>query len=147
MPYFLDGDNVVGTVLGHRTAAGDREALAREIADRLRRTQARVVLFFDGAGERLSLGPLVVRFAGAISADDAIVREISRASQPGETTVVTADRELARRARDAGAVVMSPKDFWDRFGQAPARTSARDEPRVDVEEWLQWFSDEANRER
>lgn len=147
MPYLLDGDNIVGAALGRRGAAGDREALAREISDRLRRTRAKVILFFDGAGAPLSLGHLVVRFSGAISADDAIVRETSRAAQPAETTVVTADRALARRARDAGAAVMSPEDFWNRFGSGAPAAPKRDETRVDVEEWLRWFSDESNRAR
>ncbi len=147
MPYLLDGDNLVGTALGRRGAAGDREALTREISDRLRRTHAKVILFFDGAGAPLSLGHLVVHFSGAISADDAIVRETSHAAQPAETTVVTADRELARRARDAGASVMSPDDFWNRFGSSASAVPKRDETRVDVEDWLRWFSDEANRER
>jgi YacP-like NYN domain len=146
MPYFLDGDNLVGSALGRRSAAGDREALAREISDRLRRTHAKVILFFDGAGAPLSLGNLVVRFSGAISADDAIVRETSRAAHPAETTVVTADRELARRAKDAGAAVMSPDGFWKRFGSGARAAPKRDETRVDVEEWQRWFSDEANRE-
>ncbi|HLN80686.1 MAG TPA: NYN domain-containing protein, partial [Thermoanaerobaculia bacterium] len=125
----------------------DRDALVAEISDRLRKTRAKIVLFFDGTGNALSLGNLAVRFAGATSADDAILREISRAPRPRETTVVTADRDLARRARDAGAVAVSPQDFWKRFGSAEAPSARRpEETRVNVEEWLEWFSDETNRD-
>jgi hypothetical protein len=62
--------------------------------------------------------------------------------------VVTADRELARRTRDAGGRASTPAEFWRRFG-AEARPPARPggEPRVDVEEWLEWLSDDRNRER
>ena len=147
MPYILDGDNLVGTARRRRAEGEDRDALVAEISDRLRKTRAKIVLFFDGTGNALSLGNLAVRFAGATSADDAILREISRAPRPRETTVVTADRDLARRARDAGAVAVSPQDFWKRFGSVEA-PSARvpEETRVNVEEWLEWFSDETNRD-
>jgi len=147
VPYLLDGDNLVGSALGRRGSSGDREPLVREISDRLRRTKARVVLFFDGAGDPLTLGNLSVRFSGVVSADDAIVREVGRTSPPRAATVVTADRELARRARDAGALAVSPEEFWNRFGVEPRSGGKQGaEPPVDVEEWMRWFSDEENRD-
>jgi len=147
VPYVLDGDNLVGTE--HRGAgrAEARDALVSEIAERLRRTRASVVLFFDGAGRSLSLGNLSVRYAGPASADDAIVREISRARRPRETVVVTADRELARRARDAGASTMSPADFWKKFGSGYPEPDRPGETRVDVEDWMTWFEAERNKNK
>lgn len=145
MPYFLDGDNLVGTARGRRPAAGERDSLVSEIADRLRRTRARVVLFFDGAGKSVSLGSLSVRFAEAASADDAIVREIARSSRPRETTVVTADRDLARRSRDAGATTMSPADFWKRFGAGEPGSARPGDTPVDVDDWEQWFANEGDK--
>lgn len=146
MPYLVDGNNVVGAEHGGAASADGRDALVREIADRLRATQARVVLFFDGRGDSLSLGSLSVRYSGASSADDAIVREVGRSSRPQEMIVVTADRDLARRTRDAGGRVTSPSDFWKRFG-APARDPrpASGDARVDVDDWLKWLSDDRNR--
>ena len=145
MPYLLDGDNLVGAALGRRGEA-ERDALVSEIAGRLRRTKARVVLYFDGSGRASSLGSLSVRFSGASSADDAIIREVAGSREPRETTVVTADRELARRARDAGAKVVTPAEFWRRFG-AEAKGSARpDEKPVDVEDWMRWFAERGGRE-
>lgn len=147
MPYVLDGDNLVGTARRGRAAAEDRDALIAEISDRLRKTRAKVILFFDGTGTPVSLGDLAVRFAGAMSADDAIVREISRAGRPRETTVVTADHGLARRVRDTGARAISPQDFWRQFGSTAAPSPSRaSETRVDVEDWLNWFADDANRD-
>jgi YacP-like NYN domain-containing protein len=148
VPYLLDGNNVIGAERGGRASNEDRAALIREVSDRLRSTRARVVLFFDGAGDPLSLGSLAVRFAGAATADDAILREVTRSLRPQELTVVTADRELARRTRDAGGRASTPAEFWKRFGteaRSPARPGG--EPRVDVEEWLEWLSDDRNRER
>jgi hypothetical protein len=98
-----------------------------------------VVLFFDGVGAGVSLGNLSVRFAGAVSGDEAIVREVGHTSPSREAIVVTADRELARRVRDAGGTAITPQAFWERFGKA-ASTTRCEEKTVDVEEWMNWFS-------
>ena len=148
MPYLVDGNNVIGAERGGPASDDGRAALVREIADRLRTTRARVVLFFDGSGDSLSLGSLSVRYAGTTTADEAIVREVGRSARPQEMIVVTADRELARRTRDAGGRVTSPPEFWKRFG-TPAGPSPRPagQPRVDVDDWLEWFSDDQNRKK
>jgi len=144
--YLLDGNNLIGAERGGAASQEDQTALSRELADRLRRTRARVVLFFDGAGRPLALGALSVRFAGAVSADEAILREVARSKRPEEATVVTADRALARQARDAGAKTLSPVEFWARFGRESRPTTPRTpESPVDVDEWVRWFEDEANR--
>ena len=149
MPYLVDGNNLIGRERRARASDDDRSALVREISDRLRRTRARVLVFFDGAGETVSLGSLSVRFSGAVTADDAIVRELARSRTPREETVVTADRGLAQRARDGGARVLTPDAFWSRFGGSgdPGKPGSSDEPRVDVEEWARFFEDEKNRDR
>lgn len=148
MPYFLDGNNLIGLTRGRAVpTAEDRRALIGEISDRLRTTRARVVIFFDGPadGAAASLGTLSIRASGSRSADDAILAEIARSASPREIVLVTADRGLAARARDAGARSIPPVDFWRRFG----RPAGQSEPssRVDVEGWLEYFSDEKNRRR
>jgi predicted RNA-binding protein with PIN domain len=146
LPYLLDGNNLIGRERGGPASREDRDALVREVSDRLRATQARVVVFFDGAGDPVSLGNLSVRFAATGTADDAILREIARSARPQEITVVTEDRNLARRARDAGARTSEPRDFWKRFGAGTRTSPAPGGERVDVDDWMQWFSDERNRE-
>jgi hypothetical protein len=153
VPYLLDGNNLIGSV--RRTARPseqDRDALVAEIADRLRRTRARATLFFDGpAGERSrALGSLTIRTPSGAggSADDAILREVAAASSPRDCVVVTADRDLARRARDAGARVASPEDFFARFGvAAPRGEPAKNAPATteSVEDWMRYFEDPKNR--
>ncbi len=151
MPYFLDGNNLIG--LARRTSRpeeSDRTALVAELADRLRSTRSTVRLFFDGpAGRPSALGRLTVNDAGG-SADEAILRHIRAAADPGQVTVVTADRELSRRARDAGARSMSPPDFWARFGSAekrPAGKETENRTKVDVDDWMSYFADPKNRNR
>ncbi len=149
MPYFLDGNNLIGHARGTaRPSDEDRQSLISEIADRLRKTRAKAVLFFDGPGEnRTSLGNLSIREAGRGGADDAILREIGRSRTPREVVVVTADRDLARRSRDAGARSLSPDEFWSRFGVSTRAEAPDDAAKVDVEDWLRYFQDEKNRER
>lgn len=148
MPYFLDGNNLIGLVRRvARPSEEDRQALIAEVSNRLRATRARAVLFFDGPGEkRTTLGSLSIREAAARGADDAIVQEIGRSRAPQEIVVVTADRDLVRRVRDAGAATLSPDEFWNRFGVS-GRSERQETPaRVDVEDWLKYFEDETNRD-
>lgn len=148
MPYLLDGNNLVGSVRRtSRPSAEDREALVREIADRLRRTRARAVLFFDGSGGTGgSLGPLTVRYSGKSSADDSIVGLVGDSRAPQEYIVVTADQGLARRVRDRGAKALRPEDFWKRFGPSTGTDSRGGEVPVDVDEWTKYFGDDRNRD-
>ena len=151
MPYLLDGNNLIGLVRRvARPTEEDRQALVAELADRLRSTRARAILFFDGpSGVRgSSLGSLSVRRPTGGSADDAIVAEVASLRSPGEAIVVTSDRGLARRVRDAGGKVCTPEDFFARFGRgAPAGGRAAAPEAVDVEAWLEYFGDERNRDR
>lgn len=147
MPYLLDGSNLVGRARRGRGSDADREALVAEISERLRRTRATAVLFFDGSGggREVVLGNLRVRDAAPASADDAIVAQVRAASSPGELIVVTADRTLARRVRDAGGKTLDPETFWERFGGVRAAPLVREEERVDVADWMRWFEQEKGR--
>ncbi len=149
MPFLVDGNNLIGRAGRGKASDEDRSALIRELSDRLRQTRARILVFFDGAGKAVSLGSLSIRFSGSMTADDAIVRELARSRTPREELVVTADRELARRARDAGGRALTPEEFWSRFGsdRGAKKSGSTAEPRVDVEEWTRFFEDEKNRER
>jgi hypothetical protein len=146
MPYFLDANNLIGRVRGAaQPSQEDRDALVKEVAERLRRTRAKATLFFDGpAGRATSLGNLSLRACGG-SADEAIVSEVERSTRPREIVVVTADRGLARRVRDAGAKVLLPDAFFRSFGAAtPAER--KPEAAIDVEDWMDYFADDGNRD-
>lgn len=149
MPYAVDGNNLIGRLAGKSCPSEeDRRRLASEIAQRLRKSKARVTIVFDGASTsgtaRESLGALEIRYAGGRSADAVIVELVSRARSPREWQVVTDDRGLAARVRDAGARSMAALDFWDRFA---AGESAAAEPggAGRVEDWIEFFTDERNR--
>jgi predicted RNA-binding protein with PIN domain len=148
MPYFLDGNNLIGLV--RRTvhhSEEDRQALVAEVAKRLRQTRAHAVLFFDGSTNRSSsLGDLEIREVIGSSADDAIVAGVERAQNPREILVVTGDRGLVRRVKDAGGKTVAPQEFWQRFG-AKNESPRQDSQKVDVDEWIRYFEDEENRGR
>ena len=148
MPFLVDGNNLLGHLLGGPGASGEeRRAVQARIAARVRSGKSSVVLFFDGepeAGKReASLGPLTVRYAGNRSADDAIIDAVERAKARRDCHVVTDDRALAERARNRGARSLSISDFWGRLGDETP--SAGEGKAVDVDEWISFFSDDKNR--
>ena len=67
----------------------------------------------DGAEPGLTDGVTVEHATG--SGDDMLVDIASRATE-GEVTLVTADRELRRRAEALGADVVGPHWLLERFG-------------------------------
>ena len=148
MPYFLDGNNLIGHARRtSRPSAEDRQALIAEVARRLRRTRARAVIFFDGSANNSTwLGSLEIREVCGASADDAIVAGVARSQNAREILVVTADRELAQRVRDAGGKTLAPSQFWESFGTKTPRPGEEAE-KVDVEDWIRYFEDPENRGR
>lgn len=148
MPFFVDGNNLAGRVLGRPAASGeDRRVVHERIAARIRRGRSTVVLFFDGEPEtgrsEGSFGALTVRYSGRASADDAIVEAVSRAGAPRDCHVVTDDRALAGRVRALGGRILSTSEFWARL--EPEAVESRDSSAVNVDEWMEFFADDGNR--
>ncbi len=116
-PLIVDAMNVLAS-----TPDGwwhDREAAYRRLIEQLRPLAAaragRVLVVVEGrAGERLRAGPdgdvevVHATRRGSDAADDAIVALLDDAAV-ASATVVTADRELRRRATAAGARVIGPQ--------------------------------------
>lgn len=117
--WLVDGYNVLhAAVLGGK----DRsqwwtESRRRELLERASGfdAAAEIWIVFDGPDDSgsaaASAGPHCV-FAD--SADDWLVDRVRRAEDPTEIAVVTADRQVAGRARGRGARVVSPRDFLAR---------------------------------
>jgi predicted RNA-binding protein with PIN domain len=117
--WLVDGYNVLhAAVLGGKdrsewwTHSRRRELLERAAGFD---ADAEVWIVFDGPDDSgataESGGPHCV-FAD--SADDWLVDRVRRADDPAEIAVVTADRQVAGRARGRGAQVVSPRDFLAR---------------------------------
>jgi hypothetical protein len=150
MPFFVDGNNLLGHLTGGPQASdAERRAVQGKIAARVRSGKSSVVLFFDGepdAGKREAwMGALTVRYAGNRSADDAIIEAVERSKARRDCHLVTDDRALAERARQRGARSLSVSDFWGRLAdEPPARGEGKS---VDVDDWMSFFSDDRNRLR
>jgi predicted RNA-binding protein with PIN domain len=70
--------------------------------------------------ERTHPGP-IVHSVFVESADDWIVRRARRAEEPARLLVVTGDRQVAGRARSAGAEISSP---WSFISRCPSSENA-----------------------
>jgi hypothetical protein len=141
VPILIDGNNLMHRLPGSERSRGEgrRLTLARS-----RRERMKVVLVFDGpppAGvpEREELGSLTVLYSGTASADERIV-----AAATGPTwVVVTDDRALAARVRQAGAEVR-PLATWmePRPAARAGRSRVTAEPPLssrDVADWEAFF--------
>ena len=122
----------------------------------------RILVWFDGDDPAdISLPPgVTVRYSAPESADAAICRRLREIERPGEIVVVTNDRELASRCRNAGATTLDWRQFamkmqprtTQRLSRvSPARPTGAshrsaatpskksDAVPVDVDDWMRFF--------
>ena len=142
--YLIDASNL-GGALGGAQGARDPQGVVAFLAP-WARDRGRVVVVFDGPEQPTiarRYGALEVRWSGARPADDRIVAILGR--EPGRWTVVTGDRELARRARDAGAKVEPASALAKRVAaphpraaRGPRPATAPDKPPAHAEEREHW---------
>jgi len=115
--WLVDGFNVLhAAVLKGRDRRewwrGAARARVLDLAGGLPDADAEIVVVFDGEDpdETPELPPRV-RQVFAPSADDWLVRRVKQTPRGAPVTVVTADRQLADRARHHGAEIVSPRSF------------------------------------
>jgi predicted RNA-binding protein with PIN domain len=121
--WLVDGFNVLhaGVLRGKDRQGWWREEMRARLLERVAAFEdgaAELWVVFDGLGpgadaEEASLRPRVVF---APSADDWLLAAVREAADPARLVVVTADRQLADRARHRGAQVVSPRAFLARCG-------------------------------
>jgi predicted RNA-binding protein with PIN domain len=135
MRWLVDGMNVIGARPDGWWR--DRAGAARRLAAALRQLAAdrgeHITVAFEGTqvpelprGGHDGLTVLYARRRGANAADDRIVEVVAADPDPASLSVVTSDRDLARRVRDLGAVVVSPSVL---LRQLRATPEGRDEGR------------------
>jgi predicted RNA-binding protein with PIN domain len=121
--WLVDGFNVLhaGVLRGNDRRGWWREEVRARLLERVAAfddAAAELWVVFDGSGpagggEQASLRPRVVF---APSADEWLLGAVREAPDPAALVVVTADRQLADRARHRGARVVSPRAFLARCG-------------------------------
>jgi predicted RNA-binding protein with PIN domain len=144
MPYWFDGNNLIGQSAATAQADSRTSRAFLSSLSRYRRPGGRKFLvYFDGDdSNRFSTPPgIAVRYSAPLSADEAITRRLREIRHPSEVIVVSNDRELINRCREAGAKTMNWRQFIAKM-QSRSTSSQPDgelkEP-VDVEEWAKYF--------
>lgn len=147
MPYLIDAANLGGALGGARGARNSEAILAALLP--WARDRKQVVVVFDGPDRpemATRLGGIEIVWSGKRSADDVIAQRVAAAGKAAKSwTVVTEDRDLARRCRDQGAKVerasnfarrtMKPSTVSTKAGRAPA---AADKPAPTAQEIAHW---------
>ena len=112
--WLIDGMNVIGSRPNGwwRDRRGAIQKFTERVAEFVALSGDSATVVFDGKPFLLPAEVDVV-FApgGRNAADDAIVGIISDDREPFEVTVVTSDRELARRVQDRGAATLTASAF------------------------------------
>ena len=121
MRWVVDGMNVIGSrpTGWWRDRPGAMRELVEELDSLAERSGDPVTVVLDGTPFELEGGPRVtVQFAsrrGPNAADDDIAALVESNPDPADLSVVTSDRDLARRVRDAGATVVGAGEFRRRL--------------------------------
>jgi predicted RNA-binding protein with PIN domain len=133
MRWLVDGMNVIGSRPDGwwRDRSGAARALAAALKDLAAVTGDEITVAFEGSAiPDLPPGPdgqlqvLYARRKGRDAADDRIVEAVAADPDPGSLTVVTSDRELARRVIELGAAVVGSSVFRSRLTPGSAGGSA-----------------------
>jgi predicted RNA-binding protein with PIN domain len=145
MPYWFDGNNLIGqSAAAAKADRQTRRAFLSTLSSYRRSRGGRFLVYFDGDDPDRGTAPpgVVVRFSAPESTDACILRRLAEIRHPSEVIVVTNDRELSVRCRDAGAVTLDWRQFASKMQSrppAPSRTSNDSQERVDVDDWMRYF--------
>jgi predicted RNA-binding protein with PIN domain len=144
MPYWFDGNNLIGqSAASSRLDPKTRKSFLLLLSSHAVARGGHFTVFFDGDDPGCGLPPrgVRVRYSAPLSTDDAILREAASARSPSEIIVVTNDRELASRCREAGPKTMTWQQFTEKMtrGFSAREKSASKVEKVNVEEWSRFF--------
>jgi len=144
MPYWFDGNNLIGQSAASAQANSKvRRAFLSSLSSYRKSGGGRFLVYFDGDDPDRRSAPtgVAIRYSAPLSADEAIIRRLREIQRPSEVIVVTNDRELMNRCRNAGAMTMDWHKFISTMQSRPLSPQAGNdlqEP-VDVEDWMQYF--------
>ena len=144
MPYWLDGNNLTGqSAAAAQADSRTRRAFLSSLSRYRRSGGGKFLVYFDGDdSDRFSAPPgVAIRYSAPLSADEAIIRRLREIRHPSEVIVVSNDRGLISRCRDAGARTMNWGQFIAKMKSRPASSHADGESSepVDVEDWAEYF--------
>jgi predicted RNA-binding protein with PIN domain len=144
MPYWFDGNNLIGqSVVSAQADSRIRQAFLFSLSAYRKAGGGKFLVYFDGDDRDRKTAPtgVVIRYSAPLSADEAIVRRLREIRRPSEVIVVTNDRKLMRRCRDAGATTMGWNQFISKMRPRTtrARSGSKSQEPVDVDDWMSYF--------
>ena len=150
MPVIIDGNNLLHSLPSREQ---NRKSVRRRALDTVRHEGMSLTVVFDGpppvgSPDPEHLGRLTIRYSGASSADDLILRLLPKAGRASEWVVITDDRALRGRVSERGAQVRTLQEWQSRRPRKPRREPR--EPKLssrEVADWETFFSsreDDAN---
>ena len=126
--WLIDGMNVIGSRPNGwwRDRRGAMQEFTQRVAEFVALSGDSATVVFDGKPSSLPAGVDVV-FApgGRNAADDAIVAIVSDDLEPSSVTVVTSDRELARRVDGCGVETVTASAFLRHLDETTRRGQRR----------------------
>ena len=149
MPVIIDGNNLLHSLPSQEQ---NRESVRRRALDAIRQGGMSLTVVFDGpppvgSPDPEHLGRLTIRYSGASSADDLILRLLPKSGRASEWVVITDDRALRDRVIEQGAQVRTLREWQSRRPRKPRRISR--EPKLssrEVADWESFFSSEGDDE-
>jgi predicted RNA-binding protein with PIN domain len=143
MPYWFDGNNLIGQSAAAKNDSQTRRAFLSSLLAYRRSGSAKFLVYFDGEDPTGSPSPpgMVIRYSAPLSTDRAIVQRLGEIRNPSEVIVVTNDNGLKKRCRAEGANVLTWGEFVSKMKSkriSDTRRIALQEP-VDVDEWIRYF--------
>jgi predicted RNA-binding protein with PIN domain len=151
MPYWLDGNNLIGQPA--HVAQKDRDTRRNFLALLSEYSLARrhqFTVFFDGDDCERTKPPrgVLVRYSAPLSSDAAILEKLRGVKAPADIIVATNDRELSSSCRNAGARTMDWAQFTSQM-RTGAHSSGRKsksakEEKIQIDEWIEFFGLDKN---
>lgn len=146
MPVIIDGNNLLHSLPSQER---NRDSVRRRALDTVRHGGMSLTVVFDGpppvgSPDSEHLGRLTIRYSGASSADDLILRLLPKSGRASEWVVITNDRALRDRVSQKGGQVRTLREWQSRRPRKPRRVSR--EPKLSSREVADWETFFASRE-
>ncbi len=146
MPVIIDGNNFLHSLPSREQ---NRDSVRRRALDTVRQGGMSLTVVFDGpppvgSPDPEHLGRLTIRYSGASSADDLILRLLRKSGRGSEWVVITDDRALRARVSEIGAQVRTLREWQSRRPRKQRRVSR--EPKLSSREVADWETFFASRD-
>lgn len=140
MHYIIDGYNLFFEMHDADPSDLNRQNFVLHISDLLKQTKYMAEMIFDTPLHHKTLfphtsekPPLTVAYApNNLEADDLIVEKLYGIKKPEKIIVVTSDRELSMRVKEAGGKVMKSKAFLSLLKKRTKKEKPAEKPHAET---------------